>query len=74
VKPAVRGSENFIELVEHITAALKPTANPLQHYEALERAIACAWILTTAEVQGLIRAKPTGDRFVRGSFVFVRSH
>ncbi|MEO8894104.1 MAG: hypothetical protein ABI417_21675 [Coleofasciculaceae cyanobacterium] len=43
-------------------------------YEILERAIACVWILTTAEVHGLIGAKPTGDRFVRGSFIFVRWH
>ena len=43
MKPAGSSSENFIE---HIAAALKPTANPLQNHEALERAIA-----TTLETQ-----------------------
>jgi len=65
--------ENFIELIERVAAALKPAADPLQHYAALERAIACAWILSSSEVRSLIGTRPTGDRFQRGSFVFIRT-
>lgn len=65
--------ENFIELIERVAAALKPTADPLQHYTALERAIASSWLLSTAEVRSLIGTKPMGDRFQRGSFIFIRS-
>jgi hypothetical protein len=66
-------SENFIELIERVAAALKPAADPLQHYAALERAIACAWILSSSEVRSLIGTRPKGDRFQRGSFVFIRT-
>ena len=65
--------ENFIELIERVAAALKPTADPLQHYTSLERAIASSWLLSTAEVRSLISTKPHGDRFQRGSFIFIRS-
>lgn len=71
-KPAVADGENFIELIERVAAALKP-ADPLQHYTALERAIASSWLLSTAEVRSLIGTKPMGDRFQRGSFIFIRS-
>jgi len=66
-------SENFIELIERIAAALKPAADPLQHYAALERAIASSWLLSSSEVRSLIGTKPKGDRFQRGSFVFIRA-
>jgi len=65
--------ENFIELIERIAAALKPAADPLQHYAALERAIASSWLLSSSEVRSLIGTRPTGDRFQRGSFVFIRT-
>jgi len=64
--------ENFIELIERVAAALKP-ADPLQHYAALERAIASSWLLSSSEVRSLIGTKPKGDRFQRGSFVFIRA-
>jgi len=65
--------ENFIELIERVAAALKPAADPLQHYAALERAIASSWLLSSSEVRSLIGTRPTGDRFQRGSFVFIRT-
>jgi len=65
--------ENFLELIEAIARHISATRDPLQHYAALERAIASGWILTTAEVRALIGVKPSGDRLVRGSFIFVRS-
>lgn len=79
IKPATpakvsgNDSENFIELIERIASALKPAADPLQHYAALERAIASSWLLSSAEVRALISTKPRGDRFQRGSFVFIRA-
>lgn len=72
-KLAGNDSENFIELIERVAAALKPTADPLQHYAALERAIASGWLLSSAEVRSLISTKPHGDRFQRGSFIFIRT-
>jgi hypothetical protein len=65
--------DDFLELIERVAAAVKPAADPLQHYTALERAIASGWILSTAEVRSLIGTKPRGDRFQRGSFVFIKS-
>ena len=65
--------ENFLELIEAIARHFATPHNPLQYYGELERAIACGWILSTAQVKALIGVKPTGDRFVRGSFVFVKS-
>jgi len=65
--------DDFLELIERIAAAVKPVAEPLQHYAELERAIASGWLLSTAEVRLLIGIKPRGDRFQRGSFVFIRS-
>jgi hypothetical protein len=65
--------ENFLELIEAIARHIAATRDPLQHYAALERAIASNWLLSTAEVRSLIGTKPRGDRFPRGSFVFIRS-
>jgi hypothetical protein len=65
--------ENFLELIEAIARHVAATRDPLQHYTSLERAIASGWLLSTAEVRALIGTKPTGDRFQRGSFVFIRS-
>lgn len=65
--------ENFLELIEAIARHISATRDPLQHYAALERAIASSWLLSTAEVRSLIEVKPAGDRFQRGSFCFIRS-
>jgi len=65
--------DDFLELIERVAAAVKPAAEPLQHYVALERAIASGWLLSTSEVRSLISTKPHGDRFQHGSFVFVKS-
>lgn len=65
--------DNFIQLVREIGTALKPAADPLQHYCSLERAIASSWLLSTGEVKQLIGTKPTGDRYQRGSFVFIKA-
>jgi len=74
--PAVDRPDNFTEslqLVEAIARHFQQQRDPLQHYVALERAIASGWLLSTAEVRSLIGVKPSGDRFQRGSFVFIRS-
>jgi hypothetical protein len=59
--------------VEAIARHFQQQREPLQHYTALERAIANSWLLSTAEVRSLIGVKPSGDRFQHGSFVFVKS-
>jgi hypothetical protein len=65
--------ENFLELIEAIARHIAATRDPLQHFTSLERAIASGWLLSTSEVRSLIGVKPSGDRFQRGSFVFIRS-
>jgi hypothetical protein len=65
--------ENFLELIEAIARHIAATRDPLQHYAALERAIASSWLLSTSEVRALISTKPRGDRFQHGSFVFIRA-
>jgi len=71
-----RSADNFnetLQLVEAIARHFQQQRKPLQHYAELERAIASGWLLSTAEVRSLISTKPHGDRFQRGSFVFVKS-
>ncbi|MEG4634114.1 hypothetical protein QUB56_31860 [Microcoleus sp. AR_TQ3_B6] len=76
---AVNGTptaDNFnetLQLVEAIARHFQQQRDPLQHYAALERAIASGWLLSTSEVRSLIGTKPHGDRFQHGSFVFVKS-
>lgn len=72
-----KSSDNFIELVREIAAALKPPAppvEPLLHLKELERAAAAGWLLTSNQVKELVGVKPVpkkGERtFVRGSFAF----
>ena len=65
--------ENFLELIEAIARHIGATRDPLQHYAALEQVIASGWILSTAEVRALIGVKPSGDRFKRGAFAFIRA-
>ncbi|MEG3960610.1 hypothetical protein, partial [Microcoleus sp. herbarium2] len=59
----------WVASARHIAA----NRDPLQHYAALEQAIASGWILSTAEVRALIGVKPSGDRFKRGAFAFIRA-
>jgi hypothetical protein len=71
-----RSADNFnetLQLVEAIARHIAATRDPLQHYAALERAIASSWLLSTTEVRALIGVKPSGDRFQHGSFVFIKS-
>jgi hypothetical protein len=73
---APRSADNFnetLQLIEAIARHFQQQREPLQHYTALERAIASGWTLSTAEVRSLIGVKPRGDRFQRGSFIFVRA-
>jgi len=73
---ALDKTDNFTEalqLVEAIARHFQQQRDPLQHYAALERAIASGWLLSSSEVRSLIGTKPHGERFQRGSFVFIRS-
>jgi hypothetical protein len=62
-----------LQLVETIARHFQQQRDPLQHYTALERAIASSWLLSTSEVRSLISTKPRGDRFQHGSFVFIKT-
>ncbi len=62
----------MIELIEAIAKALRP-ADPLGEYEALEKVANNGWVLATGKVKELTGAKPTGDKWEWGCFVFVRT-
>lgn len=64
---------NFIQLVKEIAAALRPEANPIAHWFTLERAARGSLLLSSLEVKQLIGVRPAGDRFTRGSFIFIKS-
>ncbi len=64
---------DLLELAESFARHLSKMRDPLQHYAALERAIASAWLLSSSEVRSLIGVSPKGDRYQRGNFIFVRS-
>ena len=66
-------TDDLVMLVERIAAAIKPTAEPLAHWEQLEKAVTHNWLLTSADVKRVIGVKPKGNSFSRDSFTFVRS-
>ncbi|MBD1903457.1 hypothetical protein H6F78_00385 [Coleofasciculus sp. FACHB-64] len=72
-----KSSDNFIELVREIAAALKPVAPPMEpllYLKELERAAAAGWLLSTDQVTKLVGVKPITKygkhTFIRGSFAF----
>lgn len=67
------GTEDLITLVERIATALRPTSEPLAHLEQLEKAVVNNWLLSSADVKRVIGVQPKGERFTRGSFMFVRA-
>ncbi|MBD2537022.1 hypothetical protein H6G97_50625 [Nostoc flagelliforme FACHB-838] len=64
----------MVQLVEAIARHLGPTSL-LQHLKELELAATKAWLLSSSEVEGLIRYKPRVQKgeqqFTRGSFCFI---
>lgn len=66
-------STSLIQLVHQIAAALGCQVDPLQHLECLERAAVMGWLLSTSKIKQLVRVKPHGLTFSRGSFTFTRS-
>lgn len=64
---------DLLELAESFARHLSKMRDPLQHYAALERAIASGWLLSSSEVRSLIGIQPAGDQYQRGSFVFIRN-
>jgi hypothetical protein len=66
-------TDDLVMLVERIAAAIRPTTEPLAHWEQLEKAVTHNWLLTSADVKRVIGVKPKGEYFPRGSFTFIRS-
>jgi hypothetical protein len=64
-------------LSETLTSFVQPPADPLWYMEALERANAGNWILTSGEIEKLIGVKPTcpkgSESFQRGSWIFIKA-
>ncbi len=66
-------TDDLVMLVERIAAVIRPTTEPLAHWEQLEKAVTHNWLLTSADVKRVIGVKPKGDSFRLGSFTFIRS-
>lgn len=67
---------DFIELVKEIANVLStktPQVSPAKRLASLEKIANNGWLISTAEVKQLIGTKPSGERFTRGSFAFIRS-
>ncbi len=65
-------------LVPAIVSKLTPPAPPLAHLEALEKAYAKGWLLSTSELAQLLRLSPKtirgyGDSFSEAGFTFTRA-
>jgi len=60
----------LIELVQAIALAIAVPVDPLANLEALERAAAHGWLLSTSQVRALIGGNPTGAVFIRHGFGF----
>jgi hypothetical protein len=65
--------EMLLVLIERIVMHQKALLSPLSQFEELEKAVAGGWVLPTSLVQEITGITPKGDRFPRGSFVFIRS-
>jgi hypothetical protein len=64
---------NLVDVLSHTAlAAMHPPADPLAHLGQLERAAEHDWLLTTSEVKGLIGVAPSGERFKRHGFIFIK--
>ena len=74
-QPATQPNQQ--ELLAQIALLITEAKDPLWNLEALERAIANEWLLTTAQIKNLIGTKPyckKGKSFYeRGSFMFTKS-
>ena len=68
---------NQKELLAQIALLITEAKDPLWNLEALERAIANEWLLTTAQIKSLIGTKPYCKKgknsYERGSFMFTKS-
>ena len=62
---------DWLEMVGAIAGAISPP-NPISHWEKLSVAAKEGFILRTSEVKALTGAKPRGEKWERGSFMFIR--
>jgi hypothetical protein len=70
--PDPASSPSIVELVQAIAQSIHPP-DPLANLEALERAAAHGWLLSTSQLKTLIGAVPGGDRFSRYGYNFERA-
>jgi hypothetical protein len=61
-------TDDLVMLVERIAAVIRPTTEPLAHWEQLEKAVTHNWLLTSADVKRVIGVKPKGDSFTLREF------
>ncbi|MBR8840196.1 MAG: hypothetical protein DSM106950_40955, partial [Stigonema ocellatum SAG 48.90 = DSM 106950] len=61
------------EIVFEVLAAVRIKQSPLDSYRELSEAAAQGWILPTSVVKQMIKTRPHGEQFIRGSFKFIRT-
>jgi len=55
-----------------VVEKLQPPQSPIANWEDLQKASDNGWLVTTKQVQALVGTKPKGERWQRGSFLFIR--
>jgi hypothetical protein len=65
-------SPDWYELLNEL-ADKQPARSPIQNWRELEEACEKGWFLTTKQVQELAGAKPRGNQWRRGAFVFTKA-
>ncbi len=67
--------ERLVNAAESLTGALIDIASPdpIAHLRRLQEAAEQGWLLTTSQVRELTGAKPHGQSWRRGSFVFCKT-
>jgi len=60
-------------LIQMLAEKLQPPRSPIQNWRELEEASEKGWLLTTKQVQELAGAKPKGNQWQRGAFLFTKA-
>jgi len=53
--------------------AISSPRDPLAHWAQLEKALENNWQLSSSEIEQLLGLRPKGERWERGSFIFIRT-
>jgi len=66
-------SSDWYKLLQALAEKLQPARSPIENWRDLEEACEKGWLLTTQQVQELTGAKPKGNQWQRGAFIFTKA-